>query len=132
MALFYQNRLWRGEITCAIISLQYGLMLTPRQVSRHGVRLRGPQAQHHVSRHDGRRPHDECQRRLRPRDSASDSSAVDSVRDPPSPSSATRIHHSHVHSRATMEIQNMISTSSNPEQQELHRKHYYHQGIKKS
>lgn len=43
----------------------------------------------HVRRQDGRRPHDECQRRLRRDDAASDSSAVDSVRDPPSPSSAT-------------------------------------------
>lgn len=42
---------------------------------------------HHVSRHDGKRPHDECHRRLRRVDSASDNSAVDSVRDPPSPNS---------------------------------------------
>lgn len=41
----------------------------------------------HVSRHEGRRPQEECQRLLHRVDSPSDSSAVDIVLDPLSPSS---------------------------------------------
>lgn len=44
----------------------------------------------HVRRQEGRRPQEECQRRLHCVDSPSDSSAVDIVRDPPDSSSTTQ------------------------------------------